>query len=86
MDTRTFADTVDALTYDPLIAKEWTEHHTIPLLEAVESSGRDVLVLARTLHNPSSIRCLLYFDLLMAKLRMRALPHMERFLIFIGRY
>ncbi len=67
MDTRTFADTVDALTYDPLIAKEWTEHHTIPLLEAVESSGRDVLVLARTLHNPSSIRCLLYFDLLMAK-------------------
>lgn len=71
MDGRTFADTADALTLDPVIAQEWIEHHVEPLLCALERTDIPAERIARAFHNPSSLRAVLYYDLLMAKIAQK---------------
>lgn len=68
MDGRTFAHTADAFALDPRIAKEWVEHHVLPLLGVLERSRVPAESIARAFHNPSSLRAVLYYDLLMAKI------------------
>jgi hypothetical protein len=70
MDFRTFSETnISWTTYDPLIAEPWTRLHTLPMIEKAAERGLHPLQTAELLHkNPSVIRSLLFFDLLMAKI------------------
>lgn len=68
MDGRTFAHTADALVLDPIIAEEWIKHHVIPLLNALEKWDDSLDRAAHAFHNPSALRAVLYYDLLMAKI------------------
>ncbi|KKU48640.1 MAG: hypothetical protein UX68_C0010G0015 [Parcubacteria group bacterium GW2011_GWA2_46_9] len=68
MDFLTFAETIDVFLYDPLIALEWTELHTLPMLDTVAVKRLDSRTVAQLLHDsPSVIRCLMHYDILMAK-------------------
>lgn len=70
MDFRTFSEeNISWTTYDPLIAKPHTRLHTLPMIEKTEEQGLQPARAGKLLYNnPSVIRSLLFFDLLMAKI------------------
>ena len=74
MDFRTFAGTVDIFMYDPLIAEPWTRLHTIPFITAATKSGLPNKIIAQQFHNPTALREIFYFDLLMAKEAKAGIP------------
>lgn len=75
MDFRTFSETVDVFSYDPLIAEPWTRLRTIPMLDAIESAEMSPKQAGSLLHNnPSAIRNFLNFDLLRAKYARFGVP------------
>lgn len=69
MDFRTFSEeNISWTTYDPLIAEPHTRLHTLPMIEKSEEQGIHPARAGELLYsNPSVIRSLLFFDLLMAK-------------------
>ena len=74
MDFRTFADMIDVFFYDPLIAEPWTRLHTIPMIEAIERKKISLHEVGWLLHNPTATRCLLHYDLFMAKCARFGVP------------
>ena len=67
MDFRAFENTVNVFVYDPLIAEAWTSSHTLPMIQEVKKSGLSYKEVAELLHNPTAARCLMYYDIFMAK-------------------
>lgn len=69
MDFRTFSEeNISFTTYDPLIAEPHTRLHTLPMIEKAGEQGLQPARVGELLYNnPSVIRSLLFFDLLMAK-------------------
>jgi hypothetical protein len=82
MDWRTLGENVDFFSYDPLIAEQFTRLHTIPMIDAVEKQAIEPKEIGRLLHNPSAMRSMYIFDMLMAKCARAGIPVYQRIFDF----
>lgn len=68
MDIRTLEHNGNPLTYDPPIARPWIQDFLLPLFDKIESLHLSPQTIAQQIDlTPTAIRCLIAFDLLMAK-------------------
>jgi hypothetical protein len=82
MDLRSFKGSINLFEYDPLIAVEWTDSHTLPMIAGVRRKNMSFATVAELLHTPSAIRGMLVYDLLMAKYTRRGRELYEQIFSF----
>lgn len=81
MDFNTFSDTVMWATYDPLIANSWTER-ILKMIDNCKDAGLKPGKIAELFPTTSQIRCMLGFDLWMAKYAAVSREDRERIFTF----
>lgn len=74
MDHRSFENIANLFEYDPLMALQQVETRIMPMIEGVARQALSFRDVARCLHNPSSIRAAMLFDLMTVKIARSGIP------------